>query len=81
MFDTLMKKDKHREKLTREKIISLVSKIVECEGTEEEINEMLEIVKDNVPHPEVSDLIYWNEEYLSPEQIVDKALAYKPIQL
>lgn len=69
------------EKLTREELISLVSKIVECEGTEEEIDEMIEIVKNNVPHPEVSDLIYWNEEDLTPEQIVDIALAYKPVQL
>lgn len=69
------------EKLTREELISLVSKIVECEGTEEEIDEMIEIVKNNVPHPEVSDLIYWNEEDLTPEQIVDIAIAYKPIQL
>ncbi|APM39450.1 bacteriocin immunity protein [Clostridium kluyveri] len=69
------------EKLTREELISLVSKIVECEGTEEEIDEMIEIVKRNVPHPEVSDLIYWNEEELTPKQIVDIALAYKPIQL
>ncbi|WP_291581483.1 bacteriocin immunity protein [Clostridium sp. UBA6640] len=69
------------EKLTREELISLVSKIVECEGTEEEIDEMIEVVERNVPHPEVSDLIYWNEKDLTPEQIVDIALAYKPIQL
>lgn len=67
--------------LTREELINLVNKIVECEGAEEEIDEMIEIVKRNVPHPEISDLIYWNEEELTPEQIVDKALNYKPIQL
>ena len=67
--------------LTREELINLVNKIVECEGAEEEIDEMIEIVKWNVPHPEISDLIYWNEEELTPEQIVDKALNYKPIQL
>lgn len=69
------------KKLTREELIVLVNKIIECEGTEDEIDEMLEVVKNNVPHPEVSDLIYWNEEELTPEQIVDKALAYSPIQL
>ncbi|HDR3651183.1 bacteriocin immunity protein [Bacillus sp. SM-B1] len=69
------------KKLTREELINLVSKIVECEGTEEEIDEMIEVVERNVPHPEVSDLIYWNDEDLTPEQIVDIALAYKPIQL
>ncbi|MEG0296702.1 MAG: bacteriocin immunity protein [Clostridium sp.] len=69
------------KKLTREELINLVNRIVECEGAEEEIDEMIEVVKRNVPHPEISDLIYWNEEELTPEQIVDKALEYKPIQL
>ncbi|PFD28154.1 hypothetical protein CN285_30080 [Bacillus cereus] len=52
-------------KLTREELINLVSKIVECEGTEEEIDEMIEVVERNVSHPEVSDLIYWNDENLT----------------
>lgn len=69
------------KELTRGELIILVGKIVECKGTEEEIDEMLETVVRSVPHPEVSDLIYWNEKDLSPEQIVDIVLAYKPIQL
>ncbi|MBJ8030331.1 bacteriocin immunity protein [Bacillus cereus group sp. N21] len=69
------------KKITRAELISLVSKLVECEGTEKEIDEMIEVVERNVPHPEVSDLLYWNDEELTPEQIVDIALAYKPIQL
>ena len=58
------------KKLTREELINLVNRIVECEGSEEEIDEMIEVVKRNVPHPEISDLIYWNDEELTPEQIV-----------
>lgn len=69
------------KKLTREELINLVNRIIECEGTEEEIDEMIEVIERNVPHPEVSDLIYWNDEELTPEQIVDIALGYKPIQL
>ena len=42
---------------------------------------MIDMVKKNVPYPDISDLIYWNEEELTPEQIVDKALEYKPMQL
>ena len=67
------------KKLTREELISLVNKIVECEGTEEEIDEMIEALKRNVLHPEIINLIYLNKEDLTPEQIVDKALSYKPI--
>ncbi|PEX82095.1 bacteriocin immunity protein [Bacillus cereus] len=69
------------KEITREELIYLVGKIVECEGTEKEIDEMIEVVERNVTHLEVSDLIYWNDEDLSLEQIVDIALAYKPIQL
>ncbi len=69
------------KRLTREELINLVSKIIECEGSEEEIDEMIEVVKRNVPYPDISDFIYWSEDELTPEQIIDKALNYKPIQL
>lgn len=69
------------KRLTREELIDLVNKIIECEGSEEEIDEMIEVVKRNVPYPDISDLIYWSEDELTPEQIIDKALNYKPIQL
>ncbi|WBW96131.1 bacteriocin immunity protein [Oceanirhabdus sp. W0125-5] len=69
------------KKLTREELINLVDKIIECEGTEEEIDEMIELLEKNVPDPEVTGLIYWSEEELTSEQIVDRALSYKSIQL
>lgn len=68
-------------KLSKLELIELVEKIMKSKGTEEEIDNMIEEIERNVPHPEVSDLIFWNEEELTPEQIVDIALAYKPIQL
>jgi uncharacterized protein YheU (UPF0270 family) len=70
-----------KDSLTREELINLVENIINCEGTEKEIDEMLELVEKNVPHPEVSDLIYWSEEDLTSEEIVDRALEYKAIQL
>lgn len=70
-----------QNKLSRLELIELVEKIMKSNGTEEEIDNMIEELERNVPHPEVSDLIFWNEEELTPEQIVDIALAYKPIQL
>ncbi len=64
-----------------EGLIQLVEKIIKVQGTEEEIDKMLDILQSNVPYRGVSDLIYWNEDNLTAEQIVDKALSYKPIQL
>ncbi|CAN7743057.1 bacteriocin immunity protein [Paenibacillus sp. LjRoot56] len=66
--------------LIKEELIELVRKIMNVEGSEEEIDNMIEILKSNVPHPEVSDLIYWNENELTAEQVVEQALSYKPIQ-
>ncbi|MBD1262559.1 bacteriocin immunity protein [Maribacter polysiphoniae] len=66
--------------MTRNELIDLVKDILDVETkTEKEIDQLLDILKQNVPDPEVSDLIYWND--LSPEEIIDKALTYKPIQL
>ena len=65
--------------MTREQLIELVNKIANADGTEKEIDQMVELLEKNVPDPRVSNYIFYDE--LSPEAIVDKALAYKPIQL
>ena len=66
--------------MTREELIQLVKDITTPTGkTEEEVNKLIDILEMNVPHPSVTDWIYYDD--LTPEQIVDKALTYKPIQL
>ncbi|RAV97806.1 hypothetical protein DQQ10_26905 [Pseudochryseolinea flava] len=66
--------------MTREKLIDLVIEIISVEGkTLEQIDRLIEVFEKNVPHPSPTDLIY--HEDLTPEEIVDKALRYKPIQL
>lgn len=66
--------------MTREELVQLVKDITTSTGkTEEEVNRLIDILEMNVPHPSVTDLIYYDD--LTPEQIVDKALSYKPIQL
>jgi len=66
--------------MNRLDLIKLVKEIVEINGkTEKEIDTLIEILKLNVPHPEVTDLIYFDE--LTPEEIVEKALSYKTINL
>lgn len=47
----------------------------------EELSQLMSILEENIPHAEPGDLIYWNDKQLTPEEIVDKALSYKPIQL
>ncbi len=65
--------------MNRIELIDLVNKIKKCEGSEEEIDNMILLLEQNVVFPDVSDLIFYDEK--SAEEIVDIALAYKPIQL
>lgn len=77
--------------LTREELIELGKKILNCEGTEEEISEIIELFNQNVPHPNGAGLFYYPENYnarrddiskYNPtvEEVVEKALSYKSIR-
>ena len=63
----------------RTELIDLVNKIINCEGTEEEVDNMILLLEENVVYPDICDLIFYDEK--TAEEIVDIALAYKPIQL
>jgi len=65
------------KKLSKEELVELVNKICNPKLSDEEVSEYIEILEKNVPHPAPSDLIFWNEEELSPEEVVEIALAYK----
>ncbi len=45
--------------------------------SDEEVSEYIDILESNVSHPAPSDLIFWHDEELSPEEIVTIALAYE----
>ena len=64
----------------------MVNKIKDPKTNEDDLNEWLVLLEQNVPHPEVSDLIFWPQNYglgLNPtsEEIVEKALSYGSIIL
>ena len=78
--------------MTKEELIGLGKKNLNCEGTEEELDRMMDIFDKNVPYPTASSLFYWLENYnarrddiskYNPtvEEVVDKALGYKPTEL
>ncbi|MBP1995071.1 bacteriocin immunity protein [Paenibacillus eucommiae] len=75
------RKELDMERLTRTQILDLVTRLCNGEGSEEEADEWIEMLQRNVPHPEVSSLIFWPEEELTPEEIVEQAFNYKPIAL
>ena len=66
--------------LTREQIIEIVSKLQKCEySSEQEMDRALAELQNGVLDPDISNYIYWDE--LTPEEVADKALSYKTIQL
>ena len=68
--------------LTKEQLINLVREIQTANvESEQEHDDLLALLKANVLDPHVSDLIYYHQPELTPEEIIEKALAYKPIQL
>ncbi len=42
---------------------------------------MLDLLRKNVPDPNVSDLIYYADPELTAEQVVDAAMEYRPFAL
>lgn len=78
--------------MTRDELIELGRQIVNGEGTEEEFAVLCELFNNNVPHPKGIGLFFYPENYNtrkddlskykpSVEEVVDKALSYKPIIL
>jgi hypothetical protein len=78
--------------MTREELIRLGEQIVNCKGSEQEINKLIELFDENVPHPSGANLFYYPEKYnarkfdistYNPtiEEVVDLCLSHKPILL
>ncbi|MFE3194245.1 hypothetical protein ACFXHA_34930 [Nocardia sp. NPDC059240] len=67
----------------RAQLVDLVNRLYEGQGDESQQDEWLRTLKDAVADPRVGDYIFWDDSNprLTPEQIVDKALAYNPIAL
>lgn len=70
----------------RAELLRLVTHLMSAEGTEEGQETALRELESRVPHPRVSSLIFWPEHEgydreLTPDEVVDIALAYRPIEL
>ena len=68
--------------MNRQRAVSLVKKMMTGGGaTEEEDRAIMAELERLLPHPGVSDLIFYPKREMTAEEIVDEALAYKPIIL
>lgn len=69
---------RQKDHLSKEEMINIVNRIIDIEGEEYEIDNLIFILKNAVNDPNVTDYIYYSEDELTAEQIVEKALSYKP---
>jgi hypothetical protein len=68
--------------MERDELIRLVIRIQSFDGTEKELDALVDTFLHNVPDPSALDYLYGKKyEQLNAEQIVDKALSYKPFYL
>jgi hypothetical protein len=70
------------KKLTKEELLEVVTKLYNVDyDTEEEGDELMDLFKENIPYQDIIyELMYSKQnEHLTPEEIVEKALAYKPV--
>jgi hypothetical protein len=72
-----MAQDTTQPPMTRDELVELVRKIMRLEQTGTVLDEWVWKLKQNVPHPGVSDMIFWPDKERTAEQIVDEALAWK----
>ncbi|MEX1653958.1 hypothetical protein ABZ960_12360 [Streptomyces pseudovenezuelae] len=59
----------------------MVQLLIDASLPEEEEDRLVDDLKSSVLHPRVTDLIYYNTPKLTAEEVVDRALAYRPIEL
>jgi hypothetical protein len=67
--------------ITDEELLEIIAYLVNGHGSASEQGYWLEFLERNLPHPAISDLIYWRFAEPNPAQILAEAKAYKPIQL
>ena len=64
--------------MTRNELIEVAGILLQGGLSDKKQKQYMSLLEDNVPHPNVMNLIYWplNNKALTPEEIVDTALAY-----
>ncbi|MEU7020729.1 e9imm peptide [Streptomyces sp. NPDC046203] len=69
-------------RMTREEANALVLRLMNAEDSEEESSKILAALERGLACPHISDYIFWSfDPDLTPEKVVDRAMAYKPIAL
>ncbi|UWS29786.1 hypothetical protein [Erwinia pyrifoliae] len=65
--------------MQRKELVELIEKIQRNEGTEEEADNDIDLLCNSVADPQAANYIF--QEDLSADEIADRIMDYKPIQL
>lgn len=69
------------KRLTRTEMIELIERLMRGEGDDDEARAWIEALERSIPNPHILDLFFYDRSELTAEQILDKASAYRPIEL
>jgi hypothetical protein len=69
------------KRLSREGMVILVERLQSGAGDDDQVAAWLAALERSIPNPHISDLIFYSEKALTAEQIVDRALEYRPFAL
>lgn len=67
--------------IDRDTLVALIRRIIDIDGSQDEIDELVQQLNDVSALPGASDLIFHSDDELSAEQIADAILAYQPERL
>jgi Colicin immunity protein / pyocin immunity protein len=65
----------------KSEMVALVQRIIDIRYAEEELHDLMDQLKRSTGCPDVSDLIFWPQRPMTAAEIVDAALAHRPIIL
>jgi hypothetical protein len=62
-------------------LVALVQRIMDASYTEDELPDLMDLLKRSTACPGVSDLIFYSSRPMSAAEVVEAALAHRPIIL
>lgn len=66
-----------KSQMSKDDLIEIVERLCDPKLPDELGSKYIDILEANVSHPAPSDLIFWNDIELTPEEVVEIALNYK----
>lgn len=78
----ITEEDSNMDESARRKLIEAIRKVMEADYSDDvEMDRLVSFIEANVPDPEVINYMAVETNDLTPEGVLERALAYRPIAL